>query len=729
MSDPVQSLARLRGIGDAYHDYRGSLWHFSDDTKRALLAAMGFTDERALNIAIDEHESARWQHMLPPVLVCPTDQASVTTTVASDLTAAELHWRVRLEDGNERSGWQRLEHLEVIETGDFAGRAFKRLRWRLPEDLPDGYHHLRVSLGEGLTAETLLVLAPRNCYAPRVIESGTRVWGLSLQLYSLRSPHNWGIGDFRDLKELIVAAAPLGCAVVGLNPLHALFPADPAHISPYSPSSRQFLNVLYIAVPEVPDFEECAAAQKHVGSTEFQTRLAELRQVTNVDYPGVAAAKLDVLRLLHSHFHTAHIQQRTARGLVFERYVADRGRPLQLHALYDVLDAHFRGQGSQYWGWPSWPTEFQTPHTAAVQQFAAEHAVEVEFFLYLQWLAEEQLYIAQRAARESGMTIGLYGDVAVGANASGSETWANCELYLPSASIGAPPDPLALKGQDWGIPPQDPTRLRLQKYAPFTFMLGNNMRPMAALRIDHVMSLFRLWWVPRGVLPTEGAYVHYPLHDLMFLLALESHRNHCMVIGEDLGTVPDEVRAAMEHHAVYHYKVLLFEKEHDGRFKSPSAYTRHALATVTTHDLPTLRGWWQGLDLGLRDKLGLYPNDSIRAEVHAGRDLDRRQLLQALVGQDLWRWHEHEPLPEYSLSLSRAIHLFLARSQANLVLVQPEDLIGMADPVNVPGTNTEHPNWQRKMPLAAGDIFAAPEVVEMLQAIHRARQAASANGG
>jgi 4-alpha-glucanotransferase len=595
----------------------------------------------------------------------------------------------------------------------------------LPPDLPVGQHTLSVQFRPGhadeISGRTQLIVCPTQCYEPEVIEQGARVWGIAVQLYTLRTSNNWGIGDFRDLRTLIDAAAPLHCSVIGLNPLHALMPCEPEHCSPYSPSNREFLNVLYIAVEDVPEYETA-------GVKVANELLAELRATPVVDYVRVAHTKLAGLRKLYAHFREHELAVGTARAQSFLEFVEHGGEPLCLHATYDALDEYLRARHAEHRGWLSWPDEYRDASSVAVQRFAEEHIVQVEFYLYLQWNAQAQLATAQRCALDRGMRIGLYGDVAVGANPAGSETWSNQRLYRRDAAIGAPPDPLALKGQDWGIPPQDPLELREQAYAPFSTLLENNMLPVAALRLDHVMSLFRLWWVPKNHSATEGVYVHYPLEELAAVLALESHRHRCVVIGEDLGTVPDEVRHEIQRRHIYSYKVLLFEKESDGRFKAPSAYESRALATVTTHDLPTLRGWWDGLDLALRDELNLYPNEEIRLETRSGREHDRIAMMEALVTEGLWHWQSSEPLPPYSIALARAIHCYLALSRANLALLQIEDLIGMTDPVNVPGTHTEHPNWQRKVTADLTDIFTRQEVREMLSAVDRARRGENPNG-
>jgi 4-alpha-glucanotransferase len=585
---------------------------------------------------------------------------------------------------------------------------------------------MSVRIGAHAPISLSVIVTPAQCYQSEALQNDRQLWGITLQLYTLRSSGNWGIGDFGDLMDVIELAAPFGCSLIGLNPLHALFPAEPEHISPYSPSSRQFLNPLYICLPRIPEAQACRPLQLFLEGEGIE-RLSQLRASANVDYGAVAALKFRWLRVLHDEFRLRHLPVGSERARAFRRFVAQGGSALRLHAIFDALHLHLKETSIAIGGWPSWPTGYRNPASPEVARFVADNEVEVEFHLYAQWLAAEQLGIAQDLARQQGMAVGLYGDVAVGVSAGGSETWSNPRLYVTGAAIGAPPDPLALKGQDWGIPPQIPLELIRQGFEPFIDMLRLNMRSVGALRLDHVMALFRQWWVPRGFLATEGAYVHYPLAELMRVLCLESHRNQCVVIGEDLGTVPDAVREAMHRHAVAHYKVLLFEKAPDGALKSPAAYDRCALAAVTTHDLPPFRGWWEAADIAIAERLDLYPDSATRARVAESREADRRHLMSALVGAGLWYWQSHEAVPGYSHALMRATHLFLALSRAELAVVQLEDLAGMIDPVNVPGTYREYPNWQRKMGKEADAIFATAEVREMLSAMSIARTGRNPN--
>lgn len=720
----LDQLSRQCGIGDAYHNWRGELMWVSRGTKTAILAAMGCPtgDATAIQELLHDRETARWRTLLPPVAVLHPGRFALTVAVAEDELERPLDWYLRLEGGGEWRGRVRAGDLVEQERRELDGRWQTRRVLALPEQLPHGYHSLRVCVEHGACADGALIVAPGASFEPPALREGRRLWGVAVQLYTLRSAGSWGIGDFADLEDVVRRCAPYGAAFVGLNPLHALFPGNPWHFSPYSASSRHFLNVLYIAVEKLPEFAECAAAQQRVAAPAFQAELARLRATPNVDYPGVACAKLPILELLFGHFRREHLARGTERASAFRAYLAERGEWLRLHALHDAIDETLRAQdGARYWGWPVWPEALRDPAGAGVRDFEAEHRERVEYYAWLQWLADAQLGDVQRIARELGMPIGLYGDYAVGVNPSGSETWSDQALYRKGAGLGAPPDALALKGQDWGIPPLDPNVLVAEQYRPFRNLIGANMRHFGALRLDHVMALFRQWWVPVGLGATDGGYVHYPLDDLMSVLALESERYSCLVVGEDLGTVPPEMSHAMGERAVYSYRVLLFEKHPDGRFKQPAEYPRRAIATVTTHDLPTLKGYWSASDIELRRRLALYPSDEVCAMVADERVRDRRALLAALAAEDLRPADCDESAQAYGATLSRAIHEFLARSNAGLVVVQAEDLIGMADPVNVPGTSDEHANWQRKMNRDVASIFGDADVQRLLESVAAAR--------
>ncbi|MDP9010402.1 MAG: 4-alpha-glucanotransferase [Pseudomonadota bacterium] len=718
----IERLAKLRGIADAYHNYRGELKSFSLQTKIGILSAMGceVDDDGKLAANLEQAEAVRWRKLLPFVATSHSARIGIDLNVTAREFGAAIVWRVYFEDGSRSEGV--ISTADCAETwrGDVGGSWVTRRRLDLPLDLPPGYHEFEAQIAGGAPDRCALVISPPTCYEPAAIASGRRLWGVAVQLYTLRSRTNWGIGDFQDLQLLVRWMAASGAGFIGLNPLHALAPADPARCSPYSASSRHFLNVLYIAVPAVPEFRKCAAARDRLAEPEVAGRLIRLRAHELVDYRGVADLKFEILALLYQDFRDKHLATGSERARRFLAFVAERGAPLQLHARFDALDRYFRATTGCASGWLSWPQEYRDVNGPAAAEFALRHPAEVEFYAYMQWLAHEQLLGVQDLTRQLGMPIGLYGDYAVGANPSGSETWADRASYSLGAEIGAPPDPLALKGQGWGIPPQDPTAILAQRLQGFVRLIRNNMRYYGALRLDHVMSLCRLWWVPGGCSPTEGAYVHYPLQQLLTVLSLESARCSCLVVGEDLGVVPDEMRRAMPEFGLYHYKVLLFEKT-DGRFRRPDEFVKRALATATTHDMPTLRSYWEGRDIELRRRLNLYPSAEIENEIIREREHDREMLLSALRDQALSPAQPSTAFDPFTAELAHALHLYLARSSTTLVALQIEDLLGMVDPVNVPGTDREYPNWQRKLGADIEDMAARSDFAEQLAAIQRAR--------
>jgi 4-alpha-glucanotransferase len=714
----IERLARLRGVGDAYHDYRGELHHFSLETKTGILRAMGCPVDDPALLAQALANSERLSRLLPPVVSARGGRIGVDLSIPARDFGAILAWSMSLEGGSRHQGLVSSADCPEIWRGESDGVCYTRRRFDVPLEVLPGYHELRVEIS-GRADRCLVILAPQ-CYEPPAILQGRRLWGVAVQLYGLRSRDNWGIGDFSDLKLLTRWLAAQGAAFVGLNPLHAPATADPETASPYSASSRHFLNVFYIAVPAIPEFEDCAAARGRVADPKFADRLSRLRALPHVDYRAVAGAKFEILELLYRDFRDRHLAVGSARAREFRAFTAEAGVPLQMHARFEALDRHFRETLSTPSGWPNWPLEFHDVNGAAATRFAEEHSQQIEFHAYLQWLAREQLASVQALARELRMPIGLYGDYAVGANPSGSETWADRASYCLGAEIGAPPDPLALKGQGWGVAPQDPWVLELERLQGFVRLIRHNMRCYGALRLDHVMALFRLWWIPAGRSPAEGAYVHYPVDQLMGVLALESQRSACLVVGEDLGVVPDEIRRAMPQFGLYHYKVLLFEKI-DGRFRSPDDFAARALATTTTHDMPTLRSYWEGHDIELRRRLNLYPSPEIHGEVLREREHDRAALLDALRAEGLAPAHPSTPQEPFTAEFAQAAHLYLARTRSILAALQIEDLLGMVEPVNVPGTHLEHLNWSRKLSADLEDMMARVDFDAAFAEINQAR--------
>jgi 4-alpha-glucanotransferase len=727
MTSPLARLAELHGVILEYRDTSGEPRRASPDTLRAILGAMGIdaNSTGAVEAALAQAHGMETRRRLPPLSVARSTAGALRMRVhlPERFVRAPLQWRVASEGGAEHACAVPLEHASTIGRIETDDGACLVLDLPLPLALPEGYHHVAL-IGNDELARGTLAIAPTRCYRPPELRGGARRWGATAQLYSLRSKRNWGIGDFSDLAHLVEHLGAEGAAFLGINPLHALYPYAPARASPYSPSSRSFLNVLYIDVEAIPEFQHCPEARERVRSNEFQARLRALRDAPLIDHAAVAQTKLSVLEVLHAQMRSRGGAVAESRKQRFAAFKAAGGETLLRYALFEALQAHFSAGDATIWGWPAWPEAYRNPSSEAVRRFAAEHAERIDFFAWLQWQAADQRARVADRARECGLAIGLYADLAVSIDRGGADAWTQQDFYAIGASVGAPPDAFNPQGQDWGLPPIIPHRLREAGYAPFIAMLRASMRDAGALRIDHAMGLLRLFWVPSGAKPADGAYVRYPLDDLIGLLALESARSRCVVIGEDLGTVPDEARDALAANDILSYRVLMFEHGGDGEFKPPAAYPEAAIAVASTHDLPTLAGWWEGIDIPLRAAQGLLePGVDVEAMLQARRH-ERSRLLAALAREQLLPagvGHDPASSPCLTPALADAIHGYLARSPAALVGLQIEDVLGVKDQANLPGTTTSYPNWRRKLPLDVDALERDGRLREAVAVVSRER--------
>lgn len=717
MSD-LDRLAELYGVTPHYFDVFGNRKDTGEGTKRALLAAMGVAcgDEAAVSASLRRAEERPWRRPLPPVHVATLGETVVVpVTLTAGSGAAPLTWRVRQEDGTEHTGSVAVADLPLLASLIVDDESREHRALTLPGDLlPAGYHRLgvegAVAPRSGSDGTASLIVAPARGLTVDEALPDRRLWGIGLQLYSLRGRSDWGVGDFDDLGQFAELAAGLGAGLVGLNPLHALFPADPNHYGPYSPSSRQFMAVLTIDPEAVPEFAQSAEAQAIVGAERFQADLLACRAAELVDYPAVSRLKMPVLAALHRSFRAlAGAQPDHPRVAAFRAFQAEMGPALHDHAVFEALHEHFLAQDGGRWMWTAWPEPCRDPRTPEVARFAAENAERVEFFSYLQWEADRQLAVAAERGRRAGLALGFYRDLAVAVNPGGASTWATPEVFVRGASVGAPPDTYNMKGQNWGLAPLSPHGLVEAAYVPFVDMVRANMRHAGALRIDHAMALKQLFWIPEDA---DGAYVRYPLADLLRIIALESQRNRAIVIGEDLGTVPEGFSETINAAGILSYRVLYFEREPDGRFRRPADYPADAMVTVTTHDLPSFRGFWEGHDQVWRSRLDLYPTPALHERELWERGVDRWRLLQALRLEGLCpdSYPTDDGSQPWSWELTLAAHRFLARTPNPLVMVQIEDALADREQPNLPGTTVQHPNWRRRLPVPVEELGSEPHL-------------------
>ena len=538
---------------------------------------------------------------------------------------------------------------------------------------------------------------PPSAFVPDELRDA-RAWGFACQLGSLRSQRNAGIGDFEDLRALVRSLAEMGADFIGLNPLHALFTANPHHASPFSPSNRSWLNPIYIAIDQVPGFDKLPHAVRDTP--------AGLREGELIDLAAVAKHKLYVLRALHDDFPWDTDSNRS-----FARFRRDGDSSLQDHALFEAISHRMVATNSGA-GWTSWPEGYRDRNGIDVLAFETAEAEAVTFHAWLQWIADIQLGRAAREAREAGMRVGLYLDLAVGSAPDGSATWGDRSIVVPGLHIGAPPDPFSATGQDWGLAPISPVALAERDAKPIADMLDAVMRHAGAVRIDHAMGLARLWLIPAGRSALDGAYVRYPLTRTLAALSAVTNRRGCIVIGEDLGVVPDGFRPLMERRDLHAYKVFQFERDEHG-FRDPATWGRTALACVGTHDTPSFPGWWAGHDIGVRQSIGQFTQEDVDRE-NWTREEDRNRV-RGMLG------HERD-----LIDMSLRVHAHVARSPCRLAVVQIDDALGTLDQPNMPGTIDEHPNWRRRMAVPVDQLASNEGMSRHAEAMRaeRARVAA-----
>ena len=725
----LQQLVEMRGIETQYVDAWGKPATIAESSKAKLLNTLGYdtSSDEKIQSQITQDIKSVWLSPLNPVqVVRNTQEINLAVRLPIELVNDDHTLTVTCENGDVLTHQFTPVDQEMTTMAHIDDVEFHEYVVTLPLDLPLGYHDVALSADDDEFARSRLIVAPEACYTPNEIKEGKKIWGLSVQLYCVRSEKNWGIGDFSDLALLIEKAAGVGADFIGLNPIHALYPANPNACSPYGPSSRRWLNYLYIDVTAIDGYDD-ASVQAVVSSDEFKATLEHARNVEHVDYEAVAHVKLAALKAVFDVYDAKYLRKSTKQNKAFKAFVEAGGESLDMLAVYDALQSHLKAEGKDSCGWPVFPQEYKDYYNPAVAKFKSANEQDVKFYLFLQWIAAQQLELASNKATDAGMTIGLYRDLAVGVSEGSAEIWGNKDLYCTGASVGAPPDILGPLGQNWGLPPMDPRKLYEQGYQPIIDLFASNMASSGSLRIDHVMALLRLWWVVKGDNAKDGGYVYYPVDDLLGILALESHRNQSLVIGEDLGTVPEEIRSKLADNGVYSYRVFFFEQAEDGGFFSPSHYPVQSMSTLTTHDMPTLIGYWHCLDLELGKEIGLYPTEEILQTLYADRHENKQAILDTLhghgsIGDNVGRDVNHTGM---NRELNNGMQVHMAGGSSALLSLQLEDWLEMDKPVNIPGTFDEYPNWRRKLTENIESMFDRHDINELASKLTHARKQAS----
>jgi 4-alpha-glucanotransferase len=735
----LHQLARRHGIQPVFRDESGNQRVVPDESLRGLLRLMGVSAQTPQQVreSVLASKTNEWTKCVQETFVIPQSKLSSGWMLhiplgPESLSSIHLDWTIRGENKFRATRQASGTSIKILGRKKINGRHYLRGRLPFPRQLPLGYYTLQLSITSPsyrAHETSRVIVTPDSAYAPASYKKARGLWGLTVQLYGVRSERNWGIGDFSDLNNLVGwAGKDLGAAMVGVNPLHALLPGE---ISPYSPSSRMFHHPLYLDIERIPEHYESPVAQRRVKSKVFQKTLSALRASPTVDYDSVQAIKYKHFETLYRQFFKNHLVQRSRRGLAFLRFIQQQGSNLEHFACFQVLGEIFsrtRSPKKKTKSWQDWPKEFRDPLSPQVQRFSRKHPTRINFFRYLEWICQDQLAQVRATARRLRMPVGLYQDLAVGIDPNGYEAWAFQNQLVTQASIGTPPEIFSPKGQNWNLVPLSPEHLHQQGYEVFVKTFQAMMNGGGLLRIDHAMGLFRLFWIPRGKSPSEGAYIHYPAEALLAILALESHKSGTTIVGEDLGTITPHIRKTLSLSGLLSYRLLLFEKTNTGNFIPPNRYKRSAMVAVSTHDLPTLKGYWEGRDIHWKTQLNVYPDPTDAGKEWHARNKEKEKLLQALRKEGLWTGPHSgtsQALPLFTSELQQAVYAYLARTPSFLLAISLEDLLGDADTPNIPGAPSRaYPVWRMKAGAQGSDLHEwrdSPDIAKLVTVINHER--------
>ncbi|WP_084634472.1 4-alpha-glucanotransferase [Propionicicella superfundia] len=707
LDEAVAELARAYRIDTEFWDWKGRRVEVPRGTIVAALAAMDVdaSTPEAAREALAAFEARPWTRMLPSFVVMEQGRGRTVDVHVPVGSALSTVVSVRLEDGGE---WQLSQADNWDPDREVDGVLKARMSYWLPDNLPLGYHRIQAT-AEAVTAETTLLVSPHFLGLPPQL-GDRRVWGYGLQLYSVHGQNSWEIGDLRDLRDLAVwSATQQNADYLLINPLHAAQPEPPTEPSPYLPTSRRYVNPLYIRVEAIMEYALLSEEDRREIRRIKDALHRRLTGSPLIQRDPILSAKLEALRIVYE----AGLPP--ASQMAKQEFARREGRGLTQFATWCALATEYGPQ------WRGWPAELQRPSSPAVSAWAAEHADEVDFYIWMQWIADQQLRRAQSSARDTGMAIGIVHDLAVGVSPDSAEAWSFPDVFAPGVSVGAPPDPFNQFGQDWGQMPWRPDRLEELSYAPFRTMVSGILRHAGGLRVDHVMGLFRLWWVPEGAKPHEGTYVRFNHEAMVGILVLEAYRTGALVVGEDLGTVEPWVRDYLRDRGILGTSILWFEEDAAGP-RDPGAWRDYCMASVTTHDLPPTAGYLALDHVRLRSELGLL-TESLDHELEIARAdlqrwIDKLAQLGLLPGDDAL-----DPTENLVLALHRYLHMTPAR----VLCVALTDAVGERRTQNQPGTVDEYPNWRVPLggpggePLLLEDLFLAERPMRMSALMNRFR--------
>ncbi len=711
MNEKLYDLAYKIGVAAEYRDagLYSDNHRVSDDTLKFFTNILGFKADSSADVeqSLKRFENKRWQRTLDSIYVRNHKHIEFDAIVDSSKTDSDFALTLFNQQTQKREDVSFIVNI----SGDTHGK-YSKLIIEITTPLATGYYDINLKVGNDVY-KSILAVAPDQCYQPESLER-KKLWGYALQLYSLRSKRNWGVGDFTDLRNFIKLCGKSGADIIGLNPINVPNHCFPEEASPYLSISRLFLNPIYIDVEKVPEF-------KTADITAIKDEIARLNRSETILYTEVYTLKMKVLEKLYSR-----MLKDEKRFSAYQKFCNDKGDDLDNLAAFQCL---YEQKWQNHWGgWRSWEKEYQNPHTAAMQKYKKANASRIGFFKFLQFEAWRQFNLAATEVSKQGLKIGIYRDLAVGVGQDSAELWSDDGAYLKSCGAGAPPDAFFPAGQRWNLGAFHPVELKERAYTPFIKILRAAAEGAGALRIDHVMSLMRLFVLPETN-GKEGTYIYYNFDDMLNIVAIESYLNKCIIVGESIGNVPEGFLDKIAAKNIYSMSVLWAERWDSGwgDFKQPYQYPEKVFSSVGTHDMAPLKMWWFGYDISLSRKLGIMKNDEEMNNAYHKRETDRWKLLKALDEAGVWpednpRHGDYIYGENYPEGIEEAVHRYMAKTNSTVFLLQPEDIFQVEQLQNLPGTDRDkHPNWRRKLPINLEDMEYDIAYIRNLTAIKKER--------
>lgn len=715
MDEKLQLLADKLGIATTYSDagLKARCYVAEEETIRFFAGVLGYkaNNDKEVQHSLRQLQHRRWQKALENVYVVNIHKVFFDAVVP--LKDSNGDYGLVLSSRQTKEKFDVSFMVETTaEVHNIAQTLYVKQLVEITTPLEIGYYDAEFTVN-GRKYQTVLAIAPDRCYLPDVLEK-EKMWGYSIQLYSLKSRRNWGIGDFTDLANFVDFCGSTGADIIGLNPVNVLGHSFPEEASPYSSSSRLFLNPIYIDVEKVPEFEPQDIA-------DVKEKIAALNASETILYGEVYPLKIKTLEKLYPR-----MLKDEKRRAAFTQFCREKGRDLENLATFQAL---YEDKWQHCWGgWRSWEKEYQSPDSAEIAQYRQQNEQRLGFFKFLQFEADRQLQLVSRRVAEKGLKIGIYRDLAVGVGRDSAEVWSDENVYLKHSGAGAPPDAFFPAGQKWNLGAFNPQELKERAYEPFIKIIRSAAEGAGALRLDHVMSLTRLYIIPEAA-GKPGTYIMYPFEDMLNIVAIESHLNKCMIVGESIGNVPDGFIEKLQEKNIFSMSVLWSERWDAGwgDFKAPAQYPENAVTSVGTHDMAPLKMWWFGYDIALSRQLGIIPSDGEMQENYHKREADRWKLLKVLDENRVWpednpRHGDYLFGEAYPEGIEEAVHRLMAKTNAKIFLVQPEDVFQVDKLQNLPGTDRDkHPNWRRKLPVNIEDMENTLAVYRNVAAVKKER--------